>query len=1066
MSIDLTAFSSVDFDLSDWLDANLSDGTSSSTTAAGQPGGLTSVQTQLQFLIQEVQYKHDTTVRKLTQAMPVIDKELTTLGTQMDHVQAFLRLYRSDVLVALGPATLDRKAVEATDADEAQQESSPTPPTATTTAMAAVNKEGSADPPVDGSVAAADALRRLVDLLTRWSDLEVKRSTLRSYQQWRTFESQVRMWIAEPDYSAAAKRIESARHSIHREDCELRDHPGRPAGSDPDGSLLDEEDTADSDGDSERVTSRTEAQLEYHQRKTDMRRRFALTQRLAEDLLEAMRPDVDSCLRTGCAAAARAALDAPYDPPTVPSDADAFRTWYHMYRRVGQSDRFWTHYIQFVVEPFIAAWQGLSTAGSDPTAGMNYFAALGAFLTTELERLGRALPVAVIRRPLRRIMYELGQVISPVLTAHCQRVARELEPPSDSTVEHHLAAYINTAELYDAVARFCTEMHIQLVHPGSSLSPGAVETPVTVPDESSDSDSDHEGSHAPSTGQPGEGDGATDGPEDDAEWIALLLEPFRPLQGQFATYECRILTAELDRRYKIHLDALERIEAIRTPNTTGTDVLDRATFEDTQSLLDRIARELHDSPAELLMGALSRLVHFTRGYGLPDLRGTLRTCYAERQTDHLLTILTRVARLAVLPDIGRLLVGPAWARKARPLETTETSSLNLPNLHTPSLQQIRLGCAAARVFYALVQQLYGVEALLQTYLSETLADLSFAAVTGEVPSKLNPDYYARPLVTTDLTTITTALGTQLRREAVPPTLTADYQPFRSDSDGQPNPLIRLHWTVTTFWWAASLGPIAGALAQFPRLPEWRRDDEATTADGRAVSTMNVLIPNFSRSPSSAVVQVGEYLLTLAQVWDTYLSDPATVEAFARVADPWLSAADHSADPDGVVTDMDDRPAVSSGGPLLAKLPAADRSADAFKEDLLARTLISLTQGILAVFGHLILVRLPAPLGRSGGGQLLTDVNYLSNIVRAMGIDELPAFRTLKDALTASLGEEGDDGKEPVVDSGLAADWKRWLAEFSPEELPALGLYLLRFLLARAPSQIVARSLELVRDGAC
>ncbi|PFH53813.1 hypothetical protein AMATHDRAFT_45270 [Amanita thiersii Skay4041] len=177
-----------------------------------------------------------------------------------------------------------------------------------------------------------------------------------------------------------------------------------------------------------------------------------------------------------------------------------------------------------------------------------------------------------------------------------------------------------------------------------------------------------------------------------------------------------------------------------------------------------------------------------------------------------------------------------------------------------------------------------------------------------------------------------------------------------------------------------LSPLKGYLMNYSSLPIWSTLDDQKSK--RSTSALHDLqIPTFSLSQSETVQRVSEGLLNLPRLFEIYADDDAL--SFSLNTLPFVDSDDskmifEQSDP---TTMHRRRPSVASTKQLLDP------------EVVSSAWLFSLGKGLLNYITSDVLPHIPV-LSSAGAAQLVSDLDYLSNIVRALNVEseELERWR--------------------------------------------------------------------------
>ena len=211
-----------------------------------------------------------------------------------------------------------------------------------------------------------------------------------------------------------------------------------------------------------------------------------------------------------------------------------------------------------------------------------------------------------------------------------------------------------------------------------------------------------------------------------------------------------------------------------------------------------------------------------------------------------------------------------------------------------------------------------------------------------------------------------------------------------------------------------LSPLRNHLTGYASSPVWRSDNGLVTANN------DLRVPTFSLSPSDTVQRVAEGLLNLPRLFEVYADDDALAFSLHTLphidSDMLQNLSEQSHDPTSQQSHRR-RPSIT-----LAKSNAMD------PEVVSSAWLISLSHTFLNYFTTDILPSIPT-LSIAGATQLASDLEYLSNIVRALNVEhaELDKWKTYvsmdrEDGLKI-LSENGSGSLDPVFD--LVARLRAW-----------------------------------------
>ncbi|KAF9529171.1 oligomeric Golgi complex subunit 7 [Crepidotus variabilis] len=204
-----------------------------------------------------------------------------------------------------------------------------------------------------------------------------------------------------------------------------------------------------------------------------------------------------------------------------------------------------------------------------------------------------------------------------------------------------------------------------------------------------------------------------------------------------------------------------------------------------------------------------------------------------------------------------------------------------------------------------------------------------------------------------------------------------------------------------------LTPLRNHLSSYPSLPAWRLSVDPNSSTSRN----DLKVPTFSLSPTEAVQRVAEGLLNLPRLFEVYADDDAL--AFGLETLPFLESDTLKS----LTEQVQETPNQTSHRrrPSTFMKPVA---IDA--EAVSSAWLISLGHSFLQYLTSDILPAIPS-LTTSGAAQLASDLEYLSNIVRALNVehaalDKWKTYVSLPDEDGVKAFREGDAQTiDPVLD---------------------------------------------------
>ncbi|KAH0588923.1 hypothetical protein H2248_004708 [Termitomyces sp. 'cryptogamus'] len=214
-----------------------------------------------------------------------------------------------------------------------------------------------------------------------------------------------------------------------------------------------------------------------------------------------------------------------------------------------------------------------------------------------------------------------------------------------------------------------------------------------------------------------------------------------------------------------------------------------------------------------------------------------------------------------------------------------------------------------------------------------------------------------------------------------------------------------------------LSPLHKHLALYPSLPLWNAPGDPKTK--HTMTTNDLQMPYFSLSPSDTVQRVAEGLLNLPRLFEVYADDDAL--AFSLHTLPHVDTEALKG-----LTEQISSEAFSQSTHVRRSSLSWAKPASLDADTVSSTWLSSLGHSLLEHFTTTILPSIPF-LSPAGAAQLTSDVEYLSNIVRAINVEfpELDRWREL-----TALDDE--EGKQRLSDAGdddyvlkLVARLRRW-----------------------------------------
>ncbi|GAA5825382.1 hypothetical protein JCM3770_003515 [Rhodotorula araucariae] len=520
-------------------------------------------------------------------------------------------------------------------------------------------------------------------------------------------------------------------------------------------------------------------------------------------------------------------------------------------------------------------------------------------------------------------------------------------------------------------------------------------------------------------------------------WETALFEPFLDWQVEYAELERRYLATELER-------------ALGNPSEWVSGLLGGSSAAGSEAgakvLLDKAARVL-----ALLEDAVGRNLALTHGYGARGLVSVINDAlvafFDARKDD-----LVRASREQGSATSRRR----AQATAAALAGTEDEHEMVLEGLDfsTNDWTAFQFGLKLLDTCRAMADRLSAFEARLKarmTVLAHVVRDARTDPAHYTIPgttrgavlllrqSALNSAELAELLDPLDRSGEATAAGTLVHPPAPPPQTPFLLPKARGAA-------IEFTRTTQLFLHETILAPLLSHLNEYAALPCW------TTSDGQrpgGKGAFDLAIPTFSLSPTETISRVGEGLFNLPRLFEVYAQDDALafsietlpfvdIESLRALQAPAGPAAPpmlrqgssghraNSSDVFGTVSGPPGSPAVgrtrrgsfaggsggvgsvSLSGPPVAPTAAAPLSA----EMVIATWLSSLT---LSVLSHLTTAVLPAlsRLSKHGAAQLVSDLDYISNVARALDVespDELEAWREAAALDERQLRGEAEGGE--------------------------------------------------------
>jgi hypothetical protein len=191
-----------------------------------------------------------------------------------------------------------------------------------------------------------------------------------------------------------------------------------------------------------------------------------------------------------------------------------------------------------------------------------------------------------------------------------------------------------------------------------------------------------------------------------------------------------------------------------------------------------------------------------------------------------------------------------------------------------------------------------------------------------------------------------------------------------------------------------LSPLQRYLNSYSTLPVWSQPDDQKSRSGG----INLQIPSFSLSPSDTMQRVAEGLLNLPRLFEVYVEDDAL--SFSLNTLPFV-------DSETIRLISEQSEAITATPPMQRRRPslAPIKTQPIDPEVISSAWLYSLGMSLV---NHITSDVLPqiSSLSKGGAAQLSSDLEYLSNIVRALNVEskELEEWRKY-------LSMDEEDGKQ-------------------------------------------------------
>ena len=469
------------------------------------------------------------------------------------------------------------------------------------------------------------------------------------------------------------------------------------------------------------------------------------------------------------------------------------------------------------------------------------------------------------------------------------------------------------------------------------------------------------------------------------EWDQELFQPFLDYQVDYASLERRFLEQSL-------------CEIITSDNRERVQVIDRS----------RLFRERAVDIFGVAEGSMARCEAFTHGYGSFGLVQALDGFFqsfidmwtADVQTDS---------------------QNPSSLIKS----TVSDGDLSDLDYTAQDWSDIQLSLHLLASARTVVDRMTTFETKVRSYLTQVAArfrlalndpsNFLIAATKGESQlleqSTLNSAELHQLLITieNDVQAREPPFSATLRNQVPVPVPTTE--PLLVNARKAMSAFAQSCQTSTT---KTILSPLRNHLTGYASLPAWRSDNSLVTVSN------DLRVPTFSLSPSDTVQRVAEGLLNLPRLFEVYADDDALAFSLHTLphidSDMLQSLSEQSLEPTSQQSHRR-RPSIS-----FAKSNSID------PEVVSSAWLISLSHTFLNYFTTDVLPSIPT-LSIAGATQLASDLEYLSNIVRALNVehDKLDKWKNYvsmdrEDGLKA-LSESDSASLDPVLD--IVARLRAW-----------------------------------------
>ncbi|GAA6037731.1 hypothetical protein JCM8097_002313 [Rhodosporidiobolus ruineniae] len=509
-------------------------------------------------------------------------------------------------------------------------------------------------------------------------------------------------------------------------------------------------------------------------------------------------------------------------------------------------------------------------------------------------------------------------------------------------------------------------------------------------------------------------------------WETALFEPFLDWQVEYPELERRYLASETSRALG---DASEWIRSL-VGDANGTGEKGGA-----KVLVDRAARLF-----ALLEDAIGRNLALTHGYGaraLVDVLNDELVAFFDRRREDLL----RASREK----------GSAAARRRAQQTAAQLASADdeqemvLEGLEysTEDWSTFQFGLKLLDACRGMSERLTAFEGKLKARMTVLAQALREARTSGSytVPGTTRGAVLLLRQSTLNSAELAELLDPLERAHDVPSPAGGAFS--HPPPPPAPTPFLlpkargaAVEFTRTTqlFLHDTILAPLLSHLNEYASLACWTTS--ADRAGGKGAFDLS--IPTFSLSPTETISRVGEGLFNLPRLFEVYADDDALAfsietlpfvdsEALRALQQPAAASppmsrqtSGHRAVPSDALSGVPGSPAINrahrgssfSGSAAVLSSPAPPVRLSA--ETVIATWLSSLT---LSILSHLTASVLPSltRLSKAGANQLVSDLDYISNVARALDVEspeELESWREAA-ALDEKAAREGGEAVDRI-----------------------------------------------------